>query len=118
LDRVPILLASLEDVAKRGVPAPADGPLNFRFAGIVEPAVPEGLPLMPFFRLHDLRYQMYWQITTAEGLAVRRERLACWHWPPPIVFFTREASSDGRTGRTCIASPSGMETVGQTWAGE
>jgi hypothetical protein len=31
---------------------------------------------MPFFRLHDERYQMYWELTTKEELAARRERLA------------------------------------------
>jgi len=40
------------------------------------PAPQVGLPLEPFFRLHDARYQMYWEVTTKEGLAARQERLA------------------------------------------
>jgi hypothetical protein len=43
---------------------------------VVEPPVSKGLPLIPFFRLHNARYQMYWQLTTKEQLAVRKERLA------------------------------------------
>jgi hypothetical protein len=34
------------------------------------------LALIPFFRLHDARYQMYWETTTREGLAARKEQLA------------------------------------------
>jgi hypothetical protein len=50
--------------------------MSFRIMNVVEPPVPDGLPLMPFFRLHDQRYQMYWQLATKEELAARRERLA------------------------------------------
>ena len=39
-----------------------------------QPPAPNGLPLMPFFRLHDERYQMYWQLTTEEDVeAVRND---------------------------------------------
>lgn len=31
---------------------------------------------MPFFRLHDSRYQMYWELTTNERLVAKQERLA------------------------------------------
>jgi hypothetical protein len=51
-------------------------PLHFRLTDVVEPAAPKGVPLEPFFRLHDQRYQMYWQLTTKEKIAQRRERLA------------------------------------------
>jgi hypothetical protein len=50
--------------------------MHFRVADVVEPSVKDGLPLIPFFRLHEQRYQMYWQLTTKEELAVKRERLA------------------------------------------
>lgn len=76
LDRVPVLLASADDVPPHVKPDPAAGPLRFRLVDIVEPPAPEGLSLLPFFRLHDTRYQMYWQLTTKEALAAQRERLA------------------------------------------
>ncbi len=76
LDQVPVLLASATDVPRHVQPDHASGPLRFRLVDIVEPPAPGGLPLMPFFRLHDQRYQMYWQLTTREQLAARRERLA------------------------------------------
>ena len=43
---------------------------------VAEPSVPGGLPLEPFFRLHDQRYQMYWRLTTRRDLEERRGRLA------------------------------------------
>ena len=75
LDRAPVLLASAAEVAQHVKPEPTAGPLRFRLADVVEPATADGLPLLPFFRLHDARYQMYWQLTTREEFAARRERL-------------------------------------------
>jgi DUF1680 family protein len=76
MDRVPVLLASAADLLHHIKPDPAAGPLHFRLADIVEPSRSGGLPLMPFFRLHDQRYQMYWQLTTRAELEAKRERLA------------------------------------------
>ena len=76
LDLAPSLLAAAADIPAKVVADPAAGPLHFRLVDIVEPAAPAGLALVPFFRLHDSRYQMYWETTTREGLAARREQLA------------------------------------------
>jgi len=76
LDRVPVLLDDAADLPRHVVPDVSAGPLRFRLVDVVEPRTTEGLPLMPFFRLHDARYQMYWQLTTKQGLAARRERVA------------------------------------------
>jgi hypothetical protein len=76
LDHVPVLLASANDLPLHVKPDTAAGPLRFRLDDVVEPATSEGLPLMPFFRLHDARYQMYWELTTKETFAARRERIA------------------------------------------
>ena len=76
MDQVPVLLAGADEVPRFVKPDPAAGPMQFRLVEIVEPPVAEGLPLVPFFRLHDARYQMYWQLTTVEQLAARKERLA------------------------------------------
>ena len=76
LDKVPALLATEEEVPGHIVPDPAAGPLNFRIKDVIEPAQSEGLPLMPFFRLHERRYQMYWELTSREKIAARKERLA------------------------------------------
>jgi len=76
LDQVPVLLAGAREVPAHVIADPAAGPLHFRLADIVDPGATNGLPLLPFFRLHDERYQMYWQLTTKAELAARRERLA------------------------------------------
>ncbi len=76
LDRVPLLLASASDVPRHVQSDSAAGPLHFRLTEVVEPPTAKGLPLMPFFRLHNARYQMYWQLTAKAQLAVRKERLA------------------------------------------
>ena len=76
MDRVPVLLASAGDLPRHIKPDAAAGPMRFRLAEVVEPSVSDGLPLIPFFRLHNARYQMYWQLTTKEELAARRGRLA------------------------------------------
>ena len=76
LDRVPVLLATAADLPKHIHPTPDHEPLHFRLVDVVEPASPEGLPLVPFFRLHDSRYQMYWELTTKEGLMGKQERRA------------------------------------------
>ncbi len=76
LDKVPALLATEEEVVTHVVPDRSAGPLHFRIMDVIEPAEPEGLPLMPFFRLHERRYQMYWQLTNAERIAAKKEKLA------------------------------------------
>jgi uncharacterized protein len=76
LDRVPILLTTATELPKHVHPDPDQLPLHFRLADLVEPALPEGLPLVPFFRLHDSRYQMYWELTTKEGLLAKQEQVA------------------------------------------
>ena len=76
LDRATVFLGSAEDVLARIKPDPAAGPMHFRIMEVMHPEAPGGLPLVPFFRLHDSRYQMYWELVTAEELAARRRRLA------------------------------------------
>jgi hypothetical protein len=76
LDRVPVLLASASDLPRHIQTDTAAGPMHFRLMDVVEPSKSSGLPLLPFFRLHGQRYQMYWQLTTKEELAARRERIA------------------------------------------
>ncbi len=76
LDRAPVILADARAIPAHVVPAPDAKPLHFRLVDIVEPAAAGGLELVPFFRLHEARYQMYWETTTREGLAERKVALA------------------------------------------
>ena len=74
-DRVPVLLTTKEDLPGHVVPDAEAGPLHFRLLDVVEPATPGGRPLVPFFNLHNERYQMYWKLTTAEAVAAGNEAL-------------------------------------------
>ncbi|QEH38495.1 Non-reducing end beta-L-arabinofuranosidase [Aquisphaera giovannonii] len=76
LDATPALLTTAAELPSHVVPDPSAGPLRFRLMDVVEPPTKDGLPLLPFFRLHDARYQMYWPLTTRAELAARKERLA------------------------------------------
>ncbi len=48
-------------------PVPGE-PLTFSFNGILYPAKANELKLIPFYRLHDARYIMYWQTATSVEL--------------------------------------------------
>lgn len=60
----PLLI--MEDVqwTQNIIPVP-DEPLTFTFNGNLYPAEANELKLIPFYRLHDARYIMYWQIITS-----------------------------------------------------
>ncbi|MFZ0427304.1 MAG: DUF6805 domain-containing protein, partial [Acidobacteriota bacterium] len=76
LANVPALLTTENELLGHVVADPSTGPLHFRIRDVISPAAPEGLPLVPFFRLHEQRYQMYWELTDAEAIAARKEALA------------------------------------------
>ncbi len=76
LDKVPALLTTEEELLAHIVPDPSAGPLHVRIMDVIDPAEPKGLPLVPFFSLHERRYQMYWELTTPEKIAAQKERLA------------------------------------------
>jgi hypothetical protein len=76
LDKVPALFTTPEDLPEHVVPDPNAPPLHFRIKDVVHPNAPDGLPLVPFFTLHERRYQMYWELTSPEQIVARREKLA------------------------------------------
>lgn len=75
LDQVPVLLTTPEGIPSKVVADSAVGPMHFRLIDCVEPKAVDGLALIPFFRLHDARYQLYWELTTREGIAARKDEL-------------------------------------------
>ncbi|MFC1551182.1 non-reducing end alpha-L-arabinofuranosidase family hydrolase [Candidatus Latescibacterota bacterium] len=66
LDSVPALLTTQEELPQHVVPDPSAGPLNFRIMDVIEPNESKGLPLVPFFSLHESRYQLYWELKSPE----------------------------------------------------
>ena len=75
LDQVPVLLATASELPQH-VKADAGDPMHFHLMDVIEPAVGDGLPLIPFFRVQGERYQMYWQLTTRAEIAAKKARLA------------------------------------------
>lgn len=75
LDRVPVLHTSIEDLP-RHVTRDSSAPDLRLVMKTIPSDQPEGVALRPFFRSHDERYQMYWEIGTPAKFAERRDRLA------------------------------------------
>ena len=76
IDQVPVLLTTPEKLPENVKPDPKAGPLHFRITEVAEPKSADGIPLEPFFSLHHQRYQMYWQLASADGLEAKRKLVA------------------------------------------
>ncbi len=66
LDHAPMLVGDPETLAEGIVPV-AGKPLTFTAASLIRPDSFAQLELIPFFRLHDARYMMYWRTAGAEA---------------------------------------------------
>ncbi|QDU55111.1 Non-reducing end beta-L-arabinofuranosidase [Aeoliella mucimassa] len=75
-EEVPVLLTTEEDLPSHVVPQSGEGPMHFELTDVVQPPVGDGVSLVPFFRLHEQRYQMYWELTTQEQMQARKQRFA------------------------------------------
>lgn len=72
LDKAPALLATPEQLAAN-VQASSGG---FVIKGIEASPSTSSISLVPFYKLQESRYQMYWELTTKEGIAERKARQA------------------------------------------
>jgi len=66
LDEAPMLVGEIATLAGRIRPVPGR-PLTFTARDVVRPANARDLELIPFFRVHDSRYVIYWRLTSAAG---------------------------------------------------
>ena len=65
LDTAPMLVGDITKFTEQI--QPVDGKsLTFTVAGLVRPEKFHGLELVPFFRVHDARYVIYWRTVSAE----------------------------------------------------
>ena len=76
MDQVPTLTVSEKDLTQHVKLASSAKPLTFVLSDVIYPDAPEGLSLEPFFSLHEQRYQIYFELSSAEKIAARREALA------------------------------------------
>jgi len=65
LDRAPMLVGDFAKLAAQLKPV-AGRPLTFTAADLIRPQEFAGLELVPFFRVHDARYMLYWRTVSAE----------------------------------------------------
>ncbi|GGY00370.1 glycosyl hydrolase [Massilia dura] len=76
LEAAPMFVADAKDFTNRIKPVKGQ-PLTFTAPGLIRGGPDAGnLRLIPFFRLHDARYTMYWQRSTPAGHAALKERTA------------------------------------------
>lgn len=66
-DSVPVFVSDTRDFVKKFKPV-AGQPLTFTAAGLVQGKDVDGIQFIPFFRLHDSRYMIYWPYSTPENL--------------------------------------------------
>jgi uncharacterized protein len=71
IDAAPVFVSNTRDFANRIKPVPGQ-PLTFSAPGLIQGQGAAGLRLMPFFRLHDSRYMLYWPYSTPSALAASR----------------------------------------------
>ncbi|MCF3651527.1 glycoside hydrolase family 127 protein [Synoicihabitans lomoniglobus] len=64
LDAAPMFVGNPTEMAAAIQPVPGR-PLHFTAANLIRPDNFDTLELEPFFRLHDARYMMYWQLASA-----------------------------------------------------
>ena len=73
LEKIPMLIGSSESLSQ-AVRKTDDKQLSFNYTGSVYPAQKEALKLIPFFRLHDFRYAIYFhRVTQTEAESIRKE---------------------------------------------
>jgi DUF1680 family protein len=66
LDAAPMLVGDASTLPER-IERVSGRPLTFRAPGIIRPAAARDLELVPFFRVHDSRYMIYWRVATPSG---------------------------------------------------
>ena len=69
LDDAPMLLGDKTSIPEKIRPLENEQGLRFKADGLIRPERFADLVLEPFFRIHDVRYMMYWRITSAQEYA-------------------------------------------------
>ena len=74
-EAAPLFVSDTKDFLDRFRAVPGQ-PLTFTAPGLVQGKDAAGLRFIPFFRLHDSRYMIYWQYSTPAGAARLRAETA------------------------------------------
>ena len=76
IDQQPALISNPKELSEHVKPDLGSGPNHFRLVDIEYPASQSGMELEPFYRLHDARYQMYWNVTTKQAMDESKAKIA------------------------------------------
>ncbi|MDG5766366.1 glycoside hydrolase family 127 protein [Balneolales bacterium ANBcel1] len=74
-ENMPMLVIDDDDWAQRITPFEGE-PLGFDISELIYPQEEQGMSLIPFYRLHDARYIVYWQTGSSDEAAQLRQELA------------------------------------------
>ncbi|MBT29476.1 MAG: hypothetical protein CMO01_07415 [Thalassobius sp.] len=75
LNEMPMIVTEKENIVDYIKPV-AGKPMTFEMGELVYPQTYKSLELIPFYKLHDARYVMYWQKETPQSLAQIKEQMA------------------------------------------
>ena len=75
LEQAPVLVSDSTAFASRFRPVPGR-PLTFTASGLVQATTSGPITFVPFFRVHDARYVVYWPYSTPGDLSKRRAQAA------------------------------------------
>ena len=75
LQSVPLFVSDNKDITSQ-IKAVPDKPLTFSTVNLIYPENSRSLELIPFFRLHDSRYVIYWQKLSPEKLQEIQQKMA------------------------------------------
>ncbi len=75
LQDMPLFVSNSADISSK-IKAVPDKPLTFTASELIYPGKNKNLELIPFFRVHDSRYIIYWQLVTPDKLIAMQKKLA------------------------------------------
>jgi uncharacterized protein len=75
MEAAPLFVSDTIDFMSKIKPVPGK-PLTFKAEGVLQGKNSEKIEFIPFFRLHDSRYMIYWNYSTPANLKLMQEQLA------------------------------------------
>lgn len=75
LDEAPVLVSSKPQSLATAIKPVAGKPLTFSAASLIDSDRFRNVELIPFFRIHDARYMIYWPVATPAELVARKQAL-------------------------------------------
>ena len=75
LEAAPLFVSDTRDFVKKFKPVKGE-PMTFTAPGLIQGSGAANMKLIPFFRLHDSRYTIYWPYSTPADAAATREAAA------------------------------------------